>query len=108
MPLPTILDGFDSLQKQLFSYFWSQGKKSKISDNIGFFGKYRGFSGKYRAFSGNIEKSAKNLRFFADFFTNDFSFPKSFPTQPKTDFSPKNRPKKPIFWSLSTRHIYNE
>ena len=61
MPLPAILDGFDSLQKQLFSYFWSQGKKSKISKNISFFGKYRVFFGKYRKIG---EKSAIFRRFF--------------------------------------------
>ena len=77
MPLLAILDGFETLKKQLFSYFWSQGKIS--------------------VFFGEI---SENRRFFADFFTNDFSFPKSFPTQPKTDFSSKNRPKKTIFWSL--------
>ena len=72
-----------------------QGKNQK-------FRKISVFSRKYRVFSGNIGKSMKNRRFFADFFINDISFSKSFPTQPKTDFSPKNRPKKPIFWSLTT------
>ena len=42
----------------------------------------------------------EKIRNIGDFFTNNFTFPKSFPIQPKTDFSPKNRPKKTIFWSL--------
>ena len=97
MPLPAILEGFDFLQKQFFSYFWSQGKNREKIKN---FEKYRFFPGNIGFFREISEKSAKNRRFFADFFTNNFSFSKSFPTQPKTDFSPKNRPKKPIFWSL--------
>ena len=46
--------------------------------------------------------SRKNRRFFSDFFTHDFSIPKSFPAPPKSDFSPKNRPKLAIFLSLGT------
>ena len=38
--------------------------------------------------------------FFTDFFSSDFFLSKSFPCHPKTDFSPKNRPKNPIFCSL--------
>ena len=65
----------------IFSYFWSQGINQKF-----FFQENRFFP--------------KNRRFFSDFFTSDFSFSKSFPTQPKTDFSSKNRPKKNDFFVL--------
>ena len=46
--------------------------------------------------------------FFTDFFANDFSTRKSFPTPPKTDFSPKNRPKKSIFLSLAGMRLVRE
>ena len=51
-------------------------------------------------FSGKNRFFPKNCQFFSDFFTFEFSFPKSFPTQLKIDFSSKNRPKKTIFLSL--------
>ena len=89
--------------KAIFSYFWSQGKNQKFF----FSRKYRFFSGKICFFPG--KKSVfflKKRRFFSDFFTSDFSFPKSFPTQPKTDFSPKNQPKKMIFLSLVSTEPY--
>ena len=70
------------------------GKKSEIF-----------FSGKIGIFLENIGIYQKNQRFFADFFSSDFSTRKSFPAPPKTDFLPKNRSKKPIFLSMSTTRI---
>ena len=86
MALPDIFGGFETRQKQFFIFqiFFFQEKSVFFRENIGFF--------------------PKNRRFFSDLFTSDFSFPKSFPTKPKTDFSPKNRLKKTIFLSL---HISN-
>ena len=62
----------------------------QISGKIGFFRENIGF---FRFFA---EKSM----IFPDFFSFDFFLSKSFPCRPKTDFSPKNRPKNPIFCSL--------
>ena len=78
MPLPGILGGFKTLQKQFFHIFGAKEKTGKISD---FFRKYRIFRQKIGDFS----------RFFLS---------KPFPCRPKTDFSPINRPKNPIFCSL--------
>ena len=96
MQIPSILGGFETFQKHFFFIFLEPGKKkSEISGKIGF------FSGKNRFYW-------KNRRFFSDFFTSDFSFPKSFPTQPKTDFSPKNWPEKTIFLSLIRIDVTSE
>ena len=65
---------FETIQKQFFSYFWSQRKNQK------------------KNFPEKISFFPKNQRFFSTFFTFDFSFLKSFPTPLKTDFSPKNWP----------------
>ena len=62
--------------------------------------KNRDFSEKIGILSGNIGIYRKNRRFFSDFFTSDFSIRKYFPAPPKTDFLPKNRPKKTIFLSM--------
>ena len=88
MPLPSILSVFETHQKQFFHIFGAKekNKKKNFQEKMIFIGKNRFL----------LEKSAIFLRFF----TSDFSFPKSFPIQPKTDFSPKNRPKKMIFLSL--------
>ena len=76
----------------IFSYFWSQGKSREKIRNF--------FFQENQVFSENIGIYLKNQRFFSDFFTSDFSTRKSFPAPPKTDFSPKNRPKKMIFLSM--------
>ena len=70
-----------------FFIFLEPGKKSEIF-----------FSRKNRDFSENIGIYQKIRRFFADFFTSDFSTRKSFPASPKTDFSLKNQSKKSIFF----------
>ena len=61
-----------------------------------------GFRSNFFIFLEPGKKSGFFEKNFSYFFTSDFSFPKSFPTQPKTDFSPKNRPEKTIFLSLVT------
>ena len=95
MPLPGILGGFETYQKQFFHIF---GAREKIK--IFFFLEKSGFFGKYRYLSEKIGIYRKNRRFFFDFFTPDFSIPKSFPAPPKSDFSQKNRPKSAIFCSM--------
>ena len=96
-----------------FFIFFEPGKKSEIffprknwdfsknigilSGNIGIYRKNRDFSKNIGILSGNIGIYQKNRRFFADFFTSNFFTRKSFLAPPKTDFSPKNRSKKPIF-----------
>ena len=79
-----------------FFIFLEPWKKSEIffPRKIGF------FFGKNRFLSEKIGFYRKNRRFFSDFFTSDFSIPKSFPAPPKSDFSPKNRTKSPIFLSM--------
>ena len=78
-----------------FFIFLETGKKSDFfRENIGFF---IFFFGKISDFS---DFSAKNRRFFPIFFLSIFFLSKSFPCRPKTDFSPINRPKNPIFCSL--------
>ena len=44
--------------------------------------------------------SGKNRRFFSEIFSVDFFHGFFFPFPPKTEKSPKNRPKFPIFFSL--------
>ena len=82
-----------------FFIFLEPRKKSEIF----FSRKNRDFSvkiGKHRYLSENIGFYQKNRRFFADFFISDFSIPISFPAPPKSDISPKNRPKSAIFLSM--------
>ena len=55
----------------------------------------------YRKISVFIRKIGD---FCADFFISDFSIPISFPAPPKSDISPKNRPKSAIFLSMNTSH----
>ena len=74
------------------------GKNRIFSGKIGFFREKSDFFGKISDF---FRKIGDFCRFFSDFFTEDFSTRKSFPPPPKTDFSPKNRPKKSIFLSLA-------
>ena len=88
MPFPGILGGFETCQKQFFTYFWSQEKNKK-----------KNFQEK-SVFIRKIGFYQKNRRFFTDFFFSDFSIPISFPAPPKSDFSPKNRPKSAIFLSM--------
>ena len=84
----------------IFHIFGAREKISFFQEKSVFFGKYRYFIGKYRYLSEKIGIYRKNRRIFSDFFTPDFSIPKSFPAPPKSDFSPKNRPKSAIFLSL--------
>ena len=65
--------------------------------------KYREKSDFFGKISDFFRKIGDFCRFFSDFFAEDFSTRKSFPPPPKTDFSPKNRPKKSIFLSLVKR-----
>ena len=88
MSLPGIFGGFETRQKQSFHIF---GNREKIRNF---------FSRKNRYLSEKIGIYRKNRRFFSDFFTPDFSIPKSFPAPPKSDFSQKNPPKSAIFWSM--------
>ena len=83
VPFPGILGGFETHQKQFFAYFWSQEKNQKKKN-----------------FQEKSVFIRKNRRFFADFFFSDFSIPISFLAPPKSDFSPKNRPKSAIFLSM--------
>ena len=86
----------------IFCIFLESGKKSKkkkFQEKSVFIGKNRFFSEKNRVLSEKIGFYRKNRRFFADFFS-DFSIPISFPAPPKSDFSPKNRPKSAIFLSM--------
>ena len=69
-----------------FFIFLEPGKKSEI-----FFRKILVF---YR----------KNRRFFSDFFTSDFSIPKSFPAPPKSDFSSKSAIFLSLLRSVCRRH----
>ena len=92
--------GSKPVRSNFFHIFGAKGKNQKF-----FFPGKIGFIGKNRYLSENIGIYRKDRRFFSDFFTSDFFFPKSFPTQPKTDFSPKNRSKKPIFTSLVTLQL---
>ena len=71
---------------------------SKFLEKSDFFEKNWIFSGKYRIFPIFRRKIRDFSRFFTDFFSSDFFLSKSFPCHPKTDFSPKNRPKNPIFF----------
>ena len=97
MSLLGILGGFKTHQKQIFHIF---GTKEKIRN---FFSKKnRDFSEKIGILSGNIGIYRKNRRFFADFFISDFFILISFPAPPKSDISPKNRPKLAIFLSMPT------
>ena len=80
MSLPGILGGFETLQKQFFNIFGAKEKTGKISDFSDF--------------------SVKNQRFFSIFCR--FFLSKSFPCRRKTDFSPINWSKNPIFCSLVT------
>ena len=66
MPFPGILGGFKTRQKQFFCIFLELEKKSK-----------KKFSRKNRFYR-------KNWRFFADFFSLDFSIPISFLAPPKS------------------------
>ena len=66
----------------------------QISRKIGFFRENIGF---FRFFG---EKSAIFPDFLPIFFPSDFFLSKSFPCHPKTDFSPINQSKNPIFCSL--------
>ena len=79
-----------------FFIFLEPEKKSEIF----FPRKNRDFSVKIGILSGNIGFYRKNRRFFADFFISDFFISISFPAPPKSDISPKNRPKSAIFLSM--------
>ena len=92
MPLSGILGGCETRKKQFFHIFGAKKKTGKKSEIF---------------FPGKIGIYRKKRRFFSDFFTSDFSFPKSFPTQQKTDFSPKNRQKKTIFLSLVVTDVFH-
>ena len=70
----------------IFCIFLESGKKSKKKN----FQEKSVFFGEKSVFIGKI----------ADFFFSDFSTAKSFPSPPKSDFSPKNRPISTIFLSL--------
>ena len=65
-----------------------------LSVKIGFFRRKIGFYRKKSDFIGKIGD------FSPIFFFSDFSTAKSFPSPPKSDFSPKNRPISAIFCSL--------
>ena len=90
MPLPCILGGFKSYQKQFFEIF--KGK------NCGNIGKFRRNIGIYRKKS---EISGKNR-------TNEISVHFSFRGSPKNDISAKYRPKKPKFLSILISYNYNK
>ena len=81
--------GLKPVRSNFFTYFWSQEKNQKKF----FFQEKSVFFGEKSVFIGKIG-------YFAPIFFPDFSILISFPAPPKSDFSPKNRPKSVIFLSM--------
>ena len=76
MPLPGILGGFETRQKQFFHIFGAKGKNQKFffSGKIGFFEKYRYFIGKNRYLSENIGIYRKTAIFLLPIFPSQNRF----------------------------------
>ena len=86
----------------IFCIFLESGKKKKkknFQEKSVFIGKNRFFRGK-SVFIGKNRFLSEKSAIFRRFFFFDFSILISFPAPPKSDFSPKNRPKSVIFLSM--------
>ena len=94
--------GSKPIRSNFFIFFEprkKQGKNHKfeISGKIDFFREKSGFFLENWFFSRKNRVFPENRQFFSNFCTSDFSFPKSFPTQPKTVFAEKSAEKNDFF-----------
>ena len=94
--------GSKPIRSNFFIFFEPRKKQGKIinlkfKEKSIFFGKNRGFFLENWFFSRKNWVFPENRQFFSNFFTSDFSFPKSFPTQPKTVFAEKSAEKNDFF-----------